>query len=351
MGAMIIQVAYEQLDTISGRFGAAADVIAELGGRVGRATQQLERSWLGDSATAFFAEMEHDVRPALVRLNDVFSEAQRVSQEIRRLMGAAEREAAALFDDWYDMGRIGPGGISGGRDLQAGVKAKTTLSHGMEQTPTDADPTPAPGTPTPTPKPEIVSRDDWGARAPNFESVKEGRYDPATNTDGYAYYSELQPGATLADSLDTVVIHHAGNTNDKTVKSVQDLHMDVEQWADIGYHYIIGPDGTIYEGRDITARGSHVAGANTGKVGILILGDFEPGPSPGFYDHGFEWDRDGDNEPTPAQLESAAALIGWLDSSYGIDNVFGHNHFNPTECPGDLLEEHLEDLNAVAQER
>lgn len=357
MGAPIIQVEYDQLAAISERFGAAAELIAEMSGRVGRASQHLERSWLGDAATAFSTEMERDVRPALGRLVDALGQSQHVSREIGTIMRLAEQEAAALFHDWYDMGQIGSSGDAGLRAPVPGAKPGAsfvafdgTWTSDIGQTPPGADPTPVPASPTPVAMPTIVSRKDWGAREPNFASREEGRYDPATNTGGYASYSELRPGEELAAILDTIVIHHAGNGDRYTLEMIQSEHMDGKGWSDIGYHYIVAEDGTIYEGRDLSVRGTHVEHGNTGKVGILFLGDYEPGPWV-WLALGEPFWRDHDDKPTAPQIESAKTLISWLDSAYGIDSVVGHNDLNETECPGDLLERYLPELDAAAQAR
>ena len=79
-------------------------------------------------------------------------------------------------------------------------------------------------------------------------------------------------------------------------------------WTDIGYHFVIDPAGTIYEGRDIRVRGAHVEGANTGKVGLLLLGDFQPDPTISVL--GLTIFRDSDDiGPTLNQIQSAADLI------------------------------------------
>jgi len=103
---------------------------------------------------------------------------------------------------------------------------------------------------------------------------------------------------------------------------------------DLPYHYAIASDGTIYEGRDIGVRGAHVASGNTGKIGIIWLGDFNPGYDP---------DRPGlvdarDDFPTIAQYSTTVNLIVWLNdekgANYGIDDFGGHSDFNQTSCPG-----------------
>jgi RHS repeat-associated protein len=201
---------------------------------------------------------------------------------------------------------------------------------------------------------QAVSREDWGALNPQSNFIlgrNEGFYNPSDNSSGFANYSELYPNISIEDILDMVVIHHEGNLQYYNVNIVQLNHMLLNGWSDIGYHYVIGPDGTIYEGRDVNVRGAHVLEGNSGKIGILLLGDFEPGPSFIFkaeiLDRSFELivsDKD-DIGPTQAQIESSLSLVQWLDFEYGIDQVVGHNALNDTECPGDYCLLLVNDLN------
>jgi RHS repeat-associated protein len=205
-------------------------------------------------------------------------------------------------------------------------------------------------------KPRIVSRSNWGALEPGEHNhctliggrlpwctksgQKEGRYDPSANPGGYAFYSELLPGKSLAEILHTIVMHHEGDTATYDVKQVQHDHMfgSAGMW-DIGYHYIIGQPGTIYEGRDVGARGNHVLLNNTGRIGVLWLGDFQPQ----------WWDFNDDSRPTEQQVESAKKLVRWLDSKYGIEEVVAHRDVGGSEdCPGDNAMLFVEELNEVA---
>ncbi|MBI5650568.1 MAG: N-acetylmuramoyl-L-alanine amidase [Chloroflexi bacterium] len=138
------------------------------------------------------------------------------------------------------------------------------------------------------PKPPIVSREEWGALRPGIHYIcgrgvcissgwDEGYYDHDQNGDGYALYSIYKKRMSLSDILDTIVIHHEGNWQTYDIRSVQSKHMFERGMWDIAYHYVIGQDGTIYEGRDVGVRGRHVEESNTGKIGVLFLGDFEPG--------------------------------------------------------------------------
>lgn len=195
----------------------------------------------------------------------------------------------------------------------------------------------------------IVSRAEWNAKEPEFNSL-EGKYSEE-NEGGYALYSELKPGESLETIIDTVVIHHSGNRTfdilggPPTVGDIQNQHMEDKGWADIGYHYAVDRDGKIYEGRPVDVRGSHTDGENTGKVGVLVLGDYDSTPS-SLFDLN-TWDLSGDDGPPPeAQIDATKDLIGYLNNSYGIAEVVGHKDIvSGTECPGDKLEPYIPQFN------
>jgi peptidoglycan recognition protein len=101
-----------------------------------------------------------------------------------------------------------------------------------------------------------VTRAEWGARAP-------------TNANYHAV------------PVPYVVIHHgaggACSTPDDcaaVVRSVQNYHMDTNGWSDIGYSFLVGGDGNVYEGRGWDTVGAHAPGYNSNSQGINFLGDF-----------------------------------------------------------------------------
>jgi RHS repeat-associated protein len=245
----------------------------------------------------------------------------------------------------------------------------------------------------PPAEPHIVSRSEWGAMDPGVYQIKvrdnritgcdvritTGRYegifdpiDPQATPGGYVRYEDLfaacksgglsdpvcdrlPPGETfdLAVILDTVVIHHEGNIQTYDVQVVQRKHMIEEGYSDVGYHYMVGPNGSIYEGRSLEVRGAHVVLQNTGMVGVLELGDFQPGMVFSWGSIPFDWNDD--PGPTAQQFESTVTLIRWLDYLYGIDRVMGHRDV-PGQgyevCPGkNFTQSQIDQLNAVAQER
>ena len=170
----------------------------------------------------------------------------------------------------------------------------------------------------------IISRAGWGAADPDHDREGErGFYDPIANIEGWMVYDE-----PLKNVLDTIVVHHSALPASTGVKEIQQLHMDRRGFADIGYHFIIDAGGQIYEGRNITVRGAHTGGQNFGKIGIVLLGNFET------------------VQPTVAQIASLKALSSCLANNYKVTYFAGHRDFQPGEtvCPGRYLWQLLPEL-------
>ena len=215
----------------------------------------------------------------------------------------------------------GVGALCGG--LTAGGLMATRV---VVTTPTDL-PLPIPSATIPTvEKPAIVDRASWGALPPNINARNEtGYYNKLDNPEGWYVYPNR-----LEDSYQTLVVHHSAfyeGDGLSTLAEVQRAHHEDRGWADVGYHFMIDKDGTIYEGRDLTVRGAHVSGYNTGSAGVCLFGDFR-----------FE-------APSQVQLNSLYALNNWLVFRLQLTHLTGHQQFNDwTECPGTFVLTQLEDI-------
>lgn len=62
-------------------------------------------------------------------------------------------------------------------------------------------------------------------------------------------------------------------------------------WADIGYNFLVGEDGNVYEGRGWSLVGAHCVGYNSKSIGISVIGDYTS------------------RKPTAAALNTVKALI------------------------------------------
>lgn len=192
----------------------------------------------------------------------------------------------------------------------------------LDKPPPPILPTLAPATPR-FQQPSIITRADWGALEPNHNASNENGFYSERNINGWRVYE-----SDLAEVYQTVVVHHAAfyeNTDFDTLLAVQSVHRNQRRWADIGYHYLIGKNGLIYEGRDWSVRGTHVERYNTGSLGICLLGNFM------------------ETAPEVNQLNSALALINWLGERLQLSHIASHRQFNPqTQCPGDNLQAYIE---------
>lgn len=188
--------------------------------------------------------------------------------------------------------------------------------------------------------PDIVTRAEWGAD----ESLK------STSGSCVRQFFPVQQ----------LFVHHTVGRNfdsnpKATMRAIYHFHTRTQGWCDVGYNFVIGWDGTIYEGRwarryepwevhsseDRAGRavaGAHVAGYNSGSVGVSVMGNFS------------------EAQPPPAVRRSLAELLAWEADRHDLRPRGEHTYRNPetgetrrlkyiaghrdagyTECPGNFL--------------
>ena len=149
-----------------------------------------------------------------------------------------------------------------------------------------------------------------------------------------------------------MAIHHSaghassGGSYAGRVRAIQAYHQDTRGWCDIGYHYLITDDGTVWEGRQIKYQGAHTYPHNKGNIGVNFVGCFHPGA---------DCNKIGLMKPSQAALQAGATLLGLLSKDHGItiDNaqVKPHRGYpsTSTDCPGDYVVEKIPWLFQAAQ--
>lgn len=139
---------------------------------------------------------------------------------------------------------------------------------------------------------------------------------------------QIKGNVTPMGNVTKITVHHTDDgpklnsmSDVKFLQGIENHHRNNRKWACIGYHFIIGRDGTIYEGRPVKYQGAHARSNNPHNIGISLIGDFNKA------------------YPSKGQLSSLSALLGNLRNKYKIPakNVVGHRHLNKTECPGKYL--------------
>ncbi|KIG02432.1 peptidoglycan recognition protein family protein [Caballeronia concitans] len=161
-----------------------------------------------------------------------------------------------------------------------------------------------------------------------------------------------------------IVLHHAGRSYSCGAPSIQEMQrVQAEDMGrsppfnDAGYHYAISCQGEIYEARDIRFTGEHVAGDNTGKIGIVFLANLVQAGEAyqqeygrlSFIDKlrnigGIVTDRTvlWHDEPTHAQVMACRALCSVLMEFFNVERLGGHREYQQIAthkgraCPGNL---------------
>ena len=143
----------------------------------------------------------------------------------------------------------------------------------------------------------VVSRREWGAK-------------PAKAT------TPLQPAR-----VDLFVLHHTTGSyrGARTVRQIQAFHQGPERgWSDVGYNFLIGDDGTVYEGRGWGFVGAHARGENSRSIGVAYVGD--------------------GSRPVPdAAKRAITELLAEAEVRFGSLRQVGHRDVGATACPGDVL--------------
>lgn len=72
----------------------------------------------------------------------------------------------------------------------------------------------------------------------------------------------------------TKITIHCTDTKDGShvsLDAIRENHI-ARGYGDIGYHFVIQPDGLLESGRAVTQVGAHVARHNSGNIGIALAG-------------------------------------------------------------------------------
>ncbi|XP_072286670.1 peptidoglycan recognition protein 1-like [Pyxicephalus adspersus] len=150
--------------------------------------------------------------------------------------------------------------------------------------------------------PTIVSRAQWGAKNPRCTKL-------------------------LSTPVSNVIIHHTSGSSCSSmascrikIRSLQYTHMVIKGLEDIGYNFLIGEDGAVYEGRGWKTNGGHASNYNSISTGIGFIGSYT------------------NHVPNTAAQNAAKQLIAcgvernYIKKTYALK---GHRDVKNTKCPGD----------------
>lgn len=118
-----------------------------------------------------------------------------------------------------------------------------------------------------------------------------------------------------------IIIHCTATRPDTncTVESIRRYHKSLG-WHDIGYHYVIYPDGSVHSGRPIEQVGAHCSDHNAQSIDIVYVGGLDADGHP----------ADTRTEP---QCLALLQLVRDLMEEHNITSIHGHNEYATKACP------------------
>ena len=122
--------------------------------------------------------------------------------------------------------------------------------------------------------------------------------------------------------INKIIVHCTATPEGRahTVKDVDAWHRQ-RGFNGIGYHYLIGLNGEVWEGRPIEKAGAHTEGYNSSSIGIAYVGGMDK-----------EMKNPKDTR-TQAQKDSLAKLLKELVIKFPNAEIFGHRDFAKKACP------------------
>ena len=171
----------------------------------------------------------------------------------------------------------------------------------------------------PCPLPNYVTRTQWGC--PQGQG--------------------LAAGVGTSTTVTHLIVHHSDGANTSadwgaTVLSIWNYHVGTNGWSDIGYNWLIAPNGVLYEGRGSNnllqnVTGAHFCGFNANTMGTCMLGNYTS------------------NTVTDPARTTLIKTLAWKACNAGIpvigtalhassgltlNRISGHRDGCATDCPG-----------------
>ena len=200
--------------------------------------------------------------------------------------------------------------------------------------------------------PNIVTRREWGAD----ESIRRtgGSCTPR-------YYDVQQ-----------LFVHHTVGTNrdphpKATMRGIYWYHTVGRGWCDIGYNFVVGSDGRIFEGRrarrydpwevhdsenrdDEAVQGAHTLDHNSGSVGVSLMGNYSNVRLPRAMRKSLikflAWEADRHNLPPRGRHTYRNPETG---ATRRLPFIAGHRDAGQTECPGGKVYQSLPGIRRAVE--
>lgn len=120
-----------------------------------------------------------------------------------------------------------------------------------------------------------------------------------------------------------LIIHCSASkiTSNFSVAALRHLHVNINHWSDIGYHFYITKDGVIHDCRPVNITGAHCKGYNSCSIGIC-------------YEGGLDSSGKACDTRTEKQKSSLLRLLADLKQVYPSAMIVGHYELGARKaCP------------------
>ena len=124
-----------------------------------------------------------------------------------------------------------------------------------------------------------------------------------------------------------IIIHCSATQEGKdvSVETIRKWHLK-RGWRDIGYHFVIGLDGQVHEGRPIEETGAHTKGHNLIASEFVTLEELKQREV-----QMEKWVAK--DTRTDEQKEALDDMLCYLKIMSPQAKVYGHNDFSSKSCP------------------
>lgn len=131
---------------------------------------------------------------------------------------------------------------------------------------------------------------------------------------------------SLKRKITHIQIHHTWRprkvdyAGEKTIWAMWNHHVNTNGWKDIGQHFSVSPDGTIWDGRSFELDPAGITGHNKGGIMFEMIGDFDTGK----------------DQLEGKQLYSITRSVAMLLKKFNLtyNDIVFHRDYAPKTCPG-----------------